>query len=282
MPTQDNLPEGTFMATGLEAIEHLDEFLQQHPDILVKRLFLSDSSYEDVETNFGHVEVVNPPQVNLPPVYDAASIRQRRNNLFLDTPEEVYWTRYQNERRERERNRDIRDLQPVLDTLLTRAGPDVESLAVAFYYDSWRVQVDYIGDILSRLKDMPKLKELTVRRSSRSWHGDAEDDYDLDDLDWDDQLPTVNPGKPPFFPSTSTTLERLHLVHSFGGYTNSVPSLAMFHQTFPSLKSLRLTGANDFSGVPEEMRRRSPEPPMGVVDSLKLVMHNLGFADPPS
>ncbi|KAJ6541857.1 hypothetical protein B0H19DRAFT_1174986 [Mycena capillaripes] len=198
------LPEGTYIAASLTAVLQLADYLDAHPTVNVANLLISDSTIEDLATDFGYEDTGAYSLFNSPIRY---------NGQVLEEQEAINRNISQNFRQT------ILDLDAVSARIMTRVAHSLESLAYLNYIriwdDSWYTNVtdNRTRNVLDR--DFPRLTHLTLRDP---W-------WRFQDL----------PGQRTFF-RPLPSLTHLHVVS--GNY----PSLSVVRQSAPNVTHIRFSG----------------------------------------
>jgi hypothetical protein len=201
-PTNSDLPEGTYIAASLTGALQLADYLDAHPAINVTNLLLSDSTVQDLATDFGYgdtyIDWMDPPSNlnNSEPDYD--SLNRNISQILLRT---------------------IQDLDAVSSRIMDRVSPSLESLAYLNYIRIWGEygRMDVPDNRTRNMVDreFPRLRSLTLR-----------------DQQWRFQN---LPGRQTFF-RRIPSLTHLHVISS------SFPSTAVIRQSVPNATHIRISG----------------------------------------
>ncbi|KAJ7470207.1 hypothetical protein B0H11DRAFT_2283448 [Mycena galericulata] len=163
-PESDDLPEGTFIATGRSGVVQLAEYLTGHPEIVVARLVISDSTAAEVDA--GYVCMDTSPELE-----DAYC----EEKIIVPVADE------EEERRENIQHHDarvklgrgaVRDIEGPLKQVFHRVAPSLEALSYLTHMpthsydkpDGYDLRADHDSRIRAFLgRDYPSLKHLTFR-----------------------------------------------------------------------------------------------------------------------
>ncbi|KAF7347387.1 hypothetical protein MVEN_01494500 [Mycena venus] len=203
------LPDGTYIAASLAGARQLLAYLDAHPTANVTKLLISDSTIEDLATDFGYGETD----------YDFLEWDWKNNRLaegqvdYAPLNRNISQTLKQN----------ILELDAISSRIMDRVAPSLESLAYLNYIRIWgeygRVDVpdNRTRTVLDR--DFPRLTHLTLRDTQ--WR--------FDDL----------PGRRAFF-RPLPSLTHLHVVSS--RYPAMEMPLAVVRQSVPNATHIRFSG----------------------------------------
>ncbi|KAJ7292785.1 hypothetical protein C8J57DRAFT_6880 [Mycena rebaudengoi] len=204
-PANSGLPQGTYIAASLAGAHQLAEYLDTHPNVTVTNLLLSDSTIQDLATDFGYEDTYR----------DFRDLDWDRFEERLDAAMPV------NRNISRDLEQTILDFDAVSSRIMDGVAPTLESLSYLTYIRIWDddgyLPLNYTDNrvftVLNR--DFPRLTHLTLR-----------------DPRWKVQnLPGT---RQPF--RSLPALTHLHLV------TNSFPSLSVLRRFVPSAAYIRLSG----------------------------------------
>ncbi|KAJ7157096.1 hypothetical protein C8R46DRAFT_1113368 [Mycena filopes] len=196
------LPEGTYIAMGLKGVHELAEYLDAHPTAPVTNLFLSDSTVEDLATDFGYRDIF----------FDDFDFQAR-----LDPETEREYNAI-NRNITRDLQQTIQDLDTLASRIMDRVAPSLETFAylnyIAISGDHWRMEVpdNRTRNVLDR--DFPHLTHLTLR--DRRWRFQS------------------FAGRSTFFPPLPA-LTHLHVL------TSKVPALSVVQQAVPNATHILFT-----------------------------------------
>ncbi|TFK42126.1 hypothetical protein BDQ12DRAFT_677670 [Crucibulum laeve] len=150
-----NLPEGTYIITGVNSTFAFRDYLLRCTETVVKRLLLSDASEHDLENHFGGYQSL------LVDMNEKEREEIRHHNTKLD----IQWREQSNGRTE------------AVATILDTVAPNLEALSyLAYHGDLWFSDPCYecIGERPEGIRNIlfgrtfPLLKELTVRDTPES------------------------------------------------------------------------------------------------------------------
>ncbi|KAF7345747.1 hypothetical protein MVEN_01594900 [Mycena venus] len=141
-PEDSQLPEGTFIATGVGGVVQLAEYIDEHPDTTIKHLLISDSTVHDTETRHGYLsfDLWNDPEDNH---WGQSRTQRQLTDEEEDQQEDI---RHSNAKTHIRLKRAVRDIEAPLTRVLNRIAPGLQSLAFFTYISSpsplWAEQVD--------------------------------------------------------------------------------------------------------------------------------------------
>ncbi|KAJ7090115.1 hypothetical protein C8R44DRAFT_751100 [Mycena epipterygia] len=250
-PESDNLPAGTYIATGLSGVIQLAEYLNGNPETKIARLLISDSTVQDVENGHGYLtggdesrEIDYWGSMKRPSLTDEEEDRREER-------------RFSNATTALRLKRAVRDIEEPLQRVFDKAATTLEVLAYLMYINKPRDSSQY-SDCTNERRDDPRiaaligsdhssLTQLTFRNSDI--HGASR-----------------VLAHPPIF----SALTHLHVARQM---IDTLASLI----NFPRLTHLLITGAGSAYGLPAELRpRRIFYSDSGWTDRVKLFLGILG------
>ncbi|KAJ7121932.1 hypothetical protein C8R46DRAFT_1364604 [Mycena filopes] len=210
------LPDGTYIATGLSGIKLFAEHLDENPSANISRLLISDSTLHDRETRYGaltfskHLQGINDWWDDRPPP-----------TLTDEEEDEQELVRHSNMKVELKLKRAVRDMEAPLRRILDRVAPSLETLVFLTYITN-PVQLD-----ADEAMD-PRIAPLVGRNYSSLRHLTFLNDDDIE-----------SPGRLLRPPTQFPALTHLHTAY----YSDSAAPLSVIPERFPSLTHLLLVGA---------------------------------------
>ncbi|KAK7040222.1 hypothetical protein VNI00_010028 [Paramarasmius palmivorus] len=235
---------------------NLADYLDRNTAITPKHVFLSDTSLEEIQSNFGYLPLPAPPIDNSttqarydsidPSLEDVLSWHDRRDIDMTDEEEDI---RSHNRKLHRRIARAVRDLPNAISRILDRISPTVETFSFLLYIapdyekdfgggidwnrlflkaDDEGVDNDYISSPTLKY-DFPNLRALSLRNSLRLTQF----------KDFGNPQLAVAPDFPLFLNVT-----HLHYMHIDDTHRRfGLPSFEQILSRLPSLTHVRFTGA---------------------------------------
>ncbi|KAJ6586395.1 hypothetical protein DFH09DRAFT_1432267 [Mycena vulgaris] len=139
-PENDNLPEGTYIATGVSGVVGLADYIDSHPDKTITRLLISDSTVQDESM-------------------ESFSAPQRPLDLTVEEEDKREEIRHHNAKLALKRWRTVRDIEVPLKRVLDTAAPSLEAFTYLTYIDRAGRSDPRAAALLAR--DYPSLTYLT-------------------------------------------------------------------------------------------------------------------------
>ncbi|KAJ6601332.1 hypothetical protein DFH09DRAFT_1302617 [Mycena vulgaris] len=204
-PANSDLPEGTYITASLASALLFADYPDTHPDVNVTNLLISDSTIEDLATDFGYGDT------DFDIDFDPPSQGMLVHETVDYTPINLNISRHLTQT--------ILDLDDVTARIMDRVAPSLESFAFLNYIRIWGeygrkdVPDNCTRTVLDR--DFPRLAHLTLR-----------------DQQWRFQN---LPGRRAFFRSLPS-LTRLHVMTSF------FPPLSVVRKSVPNATHIRFSG----------------------------------------
>ncbi|KAJ7134991.1 hypothetical protein C8R43DRAFT_625538 [Mycena crocata] len=192
-PANSDLPEGTYIAASLAGALKLADYLDTHPGLNVRNLLISDSTVQDLATDFGYGETdyYYTHRPNDQPEVDHVPLNRNISTKLKQT---------------------IVDLDAVSSRIMDRVAPSLESLSYLNYIRIWDTRRyeeapdNRTRNVLDR--EFPRLSHLTLR-------------------DWQWRFQTL-PGKPARFFRSLPSVTHLHVTSgsfpSLSALRKSVPN----------------------------------------------------------
>ncbi|KAJ7447818.1 hypothetical protein FB451DRAFT_1375519 [Mycena latifolia] len=245
-PENNRLPEGTYIATGLSGVAHLDDYITDHPDTTITRLLISDSTVPDVNTGHGYV---SSDVSDFDFDYRGSKKRPTLTDEEEDRLEDI---RHNNAKVSLKLKRAMRDLEAPLKRVLDKAAPSLVAFTFLTYisnpgshsYDGYPGAVGEHSD--------PRIKALLGRGYPSLTHFTFWNQHIDDASDVLKHHPSRFPGL--------THLQIDHLYHT-------LPSLASLLDDFPTLTHLLITGVGSMYSLPSELN--PPYPVQGWTEYFK-------------
>jgi hypothetical protein len=144
-PSNSDLPEGTYIAASLTGVLQLAEHLESYPNVTVTDLLLSDSTIEDLATDFGYGDDFFD-LYHAQKLVDYAPLNSNISQSLRQT---------------------ILELDVALGRIMDRVAPSLESFSYVNYIRIWgeHGRVD-VPDSRTRTvldREFPRLTHLTLR-----------------------------------------------------------------------------------------------------------------------
>ncbi|THU96885.1 hypothetical protein K435DRAFT_82391 [Dendrothele bispora CBS 962.96] len=280
-----DLPDGAFIATNLSAIVDLADFLDETPGTNVTHLLLSDSSVQDLETNWGLIDVQAIVKAAMNSSTDDPHDIDK-DLLFEEYGEYLNWNAHAdiditdeeedalsfNRKLTRRYKRALRSNPVVVSRILNHSAPTLEVFSYLTYMPQeweirrgpwWYGNDDFNHAVPSLLEyKYPHLRELVVR-DKIAWPYCPR---------WRSCVPDGPPQQCNLTTSPFPSLSHLHIVMQ--QLHEPLPSLSSFKE-LPSLTNLRLSGTS----LPLEL---VPEPRKYRTWYQELVYQVKLFLSPPS
>jgi hypothetical protein len=242
-PENDKLPNGTFIATGLSGVTQLDTYLATYPDTTVTRLFISDSTVQDVETDYGYIRSEHDFEDFLGEL--GGRSRPQLTDEEEDRREDV---RHHNTKVGFKLKRAARDIAAPLQRVLDMVAPSLQSFTylTAISNPSSLYSSGHIGE-----HSDPRIAALFGRDYPCLTHLDVRTRYG-------DDIPGVLQ-HPAHYPA----ITHLHVPIPY----HAPPTLASLLVNFPRLTHLLISGVGGMDGLPPELN--PPDPGQGWTDFFK-------------
>ncbi|KAJ6595024.1 hypothetical protein DFH09DRAFT_158079 [Mycena vulgaris] len=257
-PEHDRLPEGTYIATGTPGVAQLAEYLIIHPETRITRLLMSDSTVQDMDTDYGYTssasssdfEVDNWGSRTRPPLTDEEE----------DKEEEI---RHSNAKVHLKLKRAVRDIEAPLKRVLDKAAPSLEALTYLAYISGSESYDRYDGAIGERVD--PRVTALLGRDYPSLTHFRFRNEHM-------DTAPSALQ-HPAHFPA----ITHLHLANFYPHF--ATPTLASLLDDFPRLTHLLMTGVGSMDSLPSELN--PPYPVQGWTGFFKENIMRIPYKLPP-
>ncbi|KAJ7460302.1 hypothetical protein FB451DRAFT_1563376 [Mycena latifolia] len=228
-PESDTLPTGTYLPTGLSVVAQLAEYLDGHPDVVITRLLISDSSLYAVLEELAWEMAEGDYPIGT-------------SQLTYEEEERAEDIRHHNAKITLKLKRAVRDLEAPLKRVLDKAAPSLQALTYLTYipppasrsYDAFGG-----GPFLRSEGRVSALKRLPTRHYDR---GDIQEHN--------------NPRITALLSRNYPALRRLSIVNR---HIDGASPVLKNHHRFPSIAHLRLDHHYDNSPTLSSLLAKFPE-----------------------
>ncbi|KAJ7481959.1 hypothetical protein FB451DRAFT_1171085 [Mycena latifolia] len=208
-PENDRLPRGTYIATGWPGVAQLADYLAHYPDTKITRLLISDSTVQDMDTEYGYDNSIIWDEHWEPDKWPQLTGKE-------DKREDIW---HNNATVDLRFKRSMRNLEAPLKRVLDQAAPSLEALTYLAYIYAHGIADHYATALLGR--DYPPLTHLTFQKAHMS------------------------PGDSPILEHPSHFPAITHLHHDVANHDYDSPTLTLLLHCFPNLTHVLITSIGD-------------------------------------